>query len=517
MNAIVTRIVIGYGSESGNARTLAQRLGAEPELQTYAPQVVPLNEVRHQELNGLHALIIISSSFGDGEPPANAELFLEQVRQASALPGLRYAIFGLGDTAYPSFCGFTKTLDNVLAERQAQPLMRRVDADASYENFFARWVPVLCRVLQGDAAAGAALDLQVTAYGEANAYAANILERRQLNDSCPGAWHIRLDISGSGMVYRAGDNLYVLPENDPALLRAISRWYGSDTATTLLHKRELRQLGKGLLRDLARLSGNEHLKAMLKISQRKELDEYLWGADLLDLLEDFCTPQTVPLEQLAAMLPNCLPRAYSIASAGGTSVDLCVREIVHERGNRRRRGCATSWLLGHEGRIPVFCRSNPGFHLPRDTSIPLVLVGTGTGIAPLMGLLREIQASGKARETCLVFGERHCDSDFLYREELQTMQQAGSLTHLFTAFSRDGDCKYYVQDAIAEHGNILGDMLSRGAHLYLCGNKQHLEQAVSQAIDATMAVTALQDNGDDTADSGWQTLAREGRLHRELY
>ncbi|PZP73833.1 MAG: sulfite reductase flavoprotein subunit alpha, partial [Stenotrophomonas maltophilia] len=123
MNALPTstpfsRLLVGFASESGNARALAQRLGAD--LQPHAPQVLPFNDIDVASLGHGDVLLAISSSFGDGEPPANGEQFFETLRQTPTLSGLRYAVFGLGDTGYPSFCGFTKALDAVLSERQAQ-------------------------------------------------------------------------------------------------------------------------------------------------------------------------------------------------------------------------------------------------------------------------------------------------------------------------------------------------------------------------------------------------------------
>ena len=108
---------------------------------------------------------------------------------------------------------------------------------------------------------------------------------------------------------------------------------------------------------------------------------------------------------------------------------------------------------------------NPGFHLAGSADTPLILIGTGTGIAPLMGLLREMQASGVKRENCLIFGEKRRAEDFLYQEELEAMQQEGVLGELITAFSRDGAEKYYVQNAIADHADRLRPMLEKGAHV----------------------------------------------------
>lgn len=508
--APIQRVLVGYGSESGNARALAHRLGAFPALQAHAPQVLPFNEIDVGSLGAGDVLLALSSSFGDGEPPANGEHFAEALRLVPALPGLRYAVFGLGDTGYPRFCGFTKALDTLLGERQAHPIMNRVDADACYETFFERWAPVLGSVLNGEPEAGRDLHLQVTAYGEDNAFNASVIERRRLSGSSPAAWHICLDLRGSGIVYRAGDTLHVLAPNDPALLDALAAWYGDPQAVELLRNKELRLLNKTVLRELARLGGSEALKGLLKVSQRQALESYLHGSDLLDVLQDHASPESVPLARLAELLSPCLPRAYSIASAFGDTVSLCIREVAYTHRGRERRGTATGWLLQAEEDVRIYCRSNPGFHLPTDPDAPLLLLGTGTGIAPLMGLVHELQASGSRREVHLLFGEKHRAHDFLYQEELEQWHDEGRLTTLRTAFSRDGASKFYVQHALAEHADPIRQLLARGAHLYLCGNKQHLEGAIQQAVNALYP--------DDTADAcTWSALQAQQRLHCELY
>ena len=271
MNAIAHRVVIGYGSESGNARALAQQLAADPALQPFSPQVLTLNEISPGMLQDGNPLFIISSQFGDGEPPSNAEAFLALIQKTDSLAGLRYAIFGLGDTAYPHFCGFTRQLDELLQARGATALINRVDADSNFQQFFAQWMPVVGKVLNGDAEAGKALHLQVRAYGAGSAYEATLLERRALSTSRPAAYHLRLDTTDSGMVWRAGDTVYVMAENDPQLLGALAKYYGSFDATALLRHKELRQISKGVLRDLGKLTGSEALKELLKFKNRKAL------------------------------------------------------------------------------------------------------------------------------------------------------------------------------------------------------------------------------------------------------
>ena len=523
----IERLVIGFGSESGNAKALALQLSQHPALQTYHPVVQPLGGIELADFCGDagsgQALIIVSSSFGDGEPPGNAEQFLAQAQQAHELRGLQYAIFGLGDTAYPQFCGFTKQLEQLLQARHAHALMERVDADACYLEFFQRWLPALQAVLQGNSQAGQALGLQVCAYAEDAAFEAPLLALEPLSSSQPAAYHVRLDVQGSGMAWRAGDTLYVLPENTPDILQAIGQWYGAPEVALALRTKELRQLSKTVLRELQRLSQNEALKELLKFSQREALQTYLWGADLLDVLQDFCTPEQVPIEELLAIVSPCLPRAYSIASAGnGRYMDLCIREIAYEKGARPRWGTATHWLLSQPQTVRVYCRSNPNFHLTADAQAPLILIGTGTGIAPLMGLLREMQTGPIHRETCLIFGERSSTHDWLYRQELQAMQHEGLLSHCITAFSRDQAQKYYVQDAIAAQSPLLLRLLAQGAHVYVCGNKRHLERSIGQAMDALTAPTAQPqdcDAPDNAIDkpTTWEQLTQEKRVHLELY
>jgi len=340
------------------------------------------------------------------------------------------------------------------------------------------------------------------------------LKASSTGTSRPAAYHLRLDTTDSGMVWRAGDTVYVMAENDPQLLGALAKYYGSFDATALLRHKELRQISKGVLRDLAKLTGNEKLKDLQKFKNRKALEEYLYHADILDILKDFASPGSVPLPELAKLLSACLVRAYSIASHGEAGhLDLCVREVDYEHKGRRHRGTATRFLLTHEGPFRIYCRANPGFHLAGSADTPLILVGTGTGIAPLIGLLREMQAQGIRRETVLIFGEKHRSEDFLYEDELKALQQEGVLGTLITAFSRDGAEKYYVQNAIADHAGRLRPMLEKGAHVYVCGNKAHLEEAVAQAFDTLMADSDRL----PAHDRWWKLMQREGRVHLELY
>lgn len=516
MPALIERIVIGYGSESGNARGLTQRLLRLPCLQPYELAVQDLNALKLDSLTPRDLLIIVCSSFGDGEPPGNADCFMDQLNEFASLIDQPYAIFGLGDTAYPTFCGYSKLLDATLLQKQAKPWINRVDADTDFEGFFDTWCATLEAVLKGDWRAGSTLNLQVTAYGEKATWPARVISRTRLNGTAPYAWQVRLDIEGSGIKYRAGDNLYVLAHNDEQLLVQVGEWFARDDARTLLADKELRQLSKSMLRDIAKVSQHETLKGLLKVSNRKELEAYLYGRDLLDVLNDFCEPDQLSVEDLVEWLPDVLPRAYSIASHDNPGyVDLCIREVAYDMAGRSRTGTATGHLVGPHPEARVFVRSNPPFHLPRQVEHPVIMIGTGTGIAPLIALLEQIEQQNSPAQSCLIFGDRRRASDFLYQSRLEKWQASGLLDTLITAFSRDGESRYYVQDAMLEHGAYLWALLNQGAHLYVCGNKSNLERAIDAAlVNIAMTFGHL---SEEVAQTFVADLASTHRVHKELY
>ena len=516
MPETIDRIVIGYGSESGNARGLVQRLLHLPFLQPFELAVQDLNELMLDTLTPRDRLIIVSSSFGDGDPPANAEYFIERIANTPTLHNVRYGIFGLGDTAYPTFCGFTKAIDAALLAGNAVPFINRVDADTDFEAFFGTWCAAFGAVMQGDLRAGTTLHLQVKAYGEHAAYPARVITRTRLNQSPPFAFHVRLNIEGSGIKYRAGDNLYVLAPNETRLLDHIARWFDNKDVNALLENSELRQVSKSTLREIAKATQNADLKGLLKVSQRNALEGYLYGKDILDILVDFCDPHSFTPEDLALWLPKLLPRAYSIASHDNANyVDVCFREISYSLSERDRKGTATGFLTSENPLVKVFARSNPRFHLPKGVDHPLVLVGTGTGIAPLMAILEQLEQEDRTPQTCLVFGDRRRASDFLYEQKIDLWKEKGVLNEVLTAFSRDGEKRYYVQDAIIEHGAYIWGLLSEGAHLYLCGNKSNLERSINQAL-ASVAIT-FGHLTEEAARLFVDDLEASNRLHKELY
>lgn len=514
-------IIVAYASESGNSQRLAQRcyesLKALPNVVFNVLDDICLSDLRADDL-----LLIFTSSFGDGEPPSNAEAFYEQCLKSDTALTCQFAVFGLGDVSYPKFCGFSKDLDTQLATIGGQRITRRVDADTDFEAFFNTWSKALNEYLAGDSAAFDSLQLQVSAYSENQAFTARITRVSRLNSGEFPVFEIVIDIENSGMRYQAGDLLYILPPANTLALSQLQAFYGGlDTQSQhALSRKELRVLSKPILRSLAKLTNNAVLKNLTKVSQKQALADYCHGKDMSDLLQGFATPQAVPVRALLDILPEQSPRAYSIASCGvcePNRVHLCVREVNYQHDNKHYVGTGSHFLATATPDTPVavFVRANAHFHLPANTSKPIIMIGAGTGIAPYMGFLQAREQQNQRSVAYLFFGERHRQGDFLYESKLNNYLQKQYLSGLFAAFSRDGEAKIYVQKRLYEQSQLVWQLLSQGAVIYVCGSKDNL----GKAIDTTLRTIAHEVGGlsDSDVDAFFYQLELDKRYRRDLY
>jgi sulfite reductase (NADPH) flavoprotein alpha-component len=214
---------------------------------------------------------------------------------------------------------------------------------------------------------------------------------------------------------------------------------------------------------------------------------------LLKILRRFKVGKVVKAQELVDRLRRLTPRLYSIASSpliNNDEVHIAVRVVdyVDAAGNRKH-GFASTYLaeglaVGSDT-ARTFIVNSP-FALPSAADARILMVGPGTGIAPFRGFLQErwaLKNSGKAiGESWLFFGDRHHASDFLFRDEIVDFQNAGVLTKLHTAFSRDQARKVYVQDRIWENRDEVWQWIAGGAHLYVCGNASSMATDVENVL-----------------------------------
>ncbi|QIW14974.1 sulfite reductase [Pasteurellaceae bacterium RH1A] len=515
----IYQVHIAYGSESGNAQALATQLANQDFLQKYAPTLATLNDTDPSQLDSQTLLVIITSSFGDGEPPANAEDFAEKLANLTACP-FPYVLFGLGDVTYDKFCGYSKALHTQLQAKQARTLIEPVEADLNYQEIFKHWLPLLEEALANPPEQPLSHQLSVQVYDENTTFEAEVLEIKHLAQSEPEVYHLRLSLKDSGIFYQAGDLIYVRVEQSQSLLEEFAKWFQNPTACDLLRHKELRLLSKNVLRDLNKIMGSAELKDLLKISNKKALESYLYGRDALDVLRDFDPEKKVGLADLSEVLANLTARAYSISSCGKTHpdyVDLCIRHIYYTLGERNYQGTASHYLASLQAgqKVQIFAKANPNFRLPEALKSPIVMIGAGTGIAPAIGFLQSLEAQGSPVASYLFFGERHQAKDFLYEAELEAFKAKGVLTELFTAFSRDQAEKIYVQDALKAEADLVWSLIKEGAYFYVCGSK-----AMSKALDEALIEIADRVGGQPYVDDFNNIVAElvaAGRLLRDVY
>lgn len=185
---------------------------------------------------------------------------------------------------------------------------------------------------------------------------------------------------------------------------------------------------------------------------------------------------------LLGILPegSSVPRFYSLASG---SRDGFVEIVVKKHPG----GLCSGQLLALEpgDAVQAFLRRNPGFHAGRGRA-PLILIGAGTGIGPLAGMIR---ANARHRPVHLFFGMRHPDSDFLYGDDLTAWQAEGRLTQLSTAVSR-GARPHHVQDALRAEAAQVADAIRQGAKVMVCGGRD-MAQGVGRALEDILAPMGL--------------------------
>jgi sulfite reductase (NADPH) flavoprotein alpha-component len=536
------KVLILYGSQTGTAEGLARRIAKQANARGCQARV--LDAAAHKDVNWRSEshLLVITSTYGDGEMPDNAQGFWEWLRSdaAGVLAHVSYSVLALGDTNYAEFCAAGKAIDARFEELGAKRLHARFDCDVDYEAKAQEWVHgSLGALLDAGAALAApprAIEATVTAegYSKARPFPARLLASWNLTGEGSGkeTRHFEIGIDGSGLTYEAGDALGIHPCNCPALVNDLLAALDRDGEEAVPVPRgqewplrkalaefyDITKPSQELLRHVAET--NEELRALLLPDRREDLKQWLVGREVIDVVMAARGANFEPAA-FAALLKKLTPRLYSISSspkAHAGQAHLTVGIVRHDSHGRPRKGVCSTFLADRvtEGAsVPVFVQTSHGFRLPADGSTPVIMVGPGTGVAPFRGFLHERRATGARGRNWLFFGEQRAATDFYYREEFEVMLADGHLTQLSTAFSRDQAEKIYVQHRITERAAQIWAWLQEGAHFYVCGDASRMAKDVDAALHA--ACETVGGLSKDAAMEFVQKLKTEKRYQRDIY
>jgi sulfite reductase (NADPH) flavoprotein alpha-component len=229
-------------------------------------------------------------------------------------------------------------------------------------------------------------------------------------------------------------------------------------------------------------------------------------------------PAPLDAQALADTLKRLTPRLYSIASsldANPDEVHVTIGVVQYQAFGHQHFGSASNYLAAPGDTVPVYVAPNPRFRLPQDSAAPVIMIGAGTGVAPYRAFLEAREAAGTSGDNWLFFGDRNFSSDFLYQVEWARYRKDGLLTRHDVAFSRDQSSKVYVQDRIRERGADLFAWLERGAHVFVCGDANHMAPDVHEALLEVIGQGLGADRA--AADSYLHELKLSNRYQRDVY
>ncbi|MFF7706786.1 molybdopterin-dependent oxidoreductase [Pseudomonas sp. NPDC007930] len=525
-----------WASQTGNAESFAERCARQLAERGLAVRSLAMNDASVDALQGAASLLLVASTFGDGEAPDNAGDFWQRLQGAAPLPAQRYAVLAFGDSNYEQFCGFGRRLDAHLKALGAAPLAARVDCEAHDLAPAEGWLASICSTLASSAAVAtpAPAAIEPALYDRRRPYKATLLSNAVLNaeGASKETRQVVFDLKGSGLTYQAGDALGVWPTNCLTLVEALLACLGLDSSQPVsipdqgemplalaLHRHlDITRVTPQWLAFIAERSGDAALAERLLPGNQAQLAEWLWGRQLLDVLEAY--PLSLSVEELLGLLKPLQPRLYSISSsalAHPEQVHLTVSTVRYSSAGRSRSGLCSGFLADRAGqaRVPIFVQRSAHFRVPAAPTTAMIMIGPGTGVAPFRAFLQERQAQGATGQHWLFFGEQYEASDFYYRDELLAWQAEGHLQRLSTAFSRDQAQKVYVQQRMLEEGATLWQWLQAGAHVYVCGDAARMAKDVDAALQAI-----AQAHGGLDAEAAAQyvrALAKGKRYLRDVY
>ncbi len=571
-------LTVLYGTSLGTCRDIADQIADRAEAGGFDVARGPLDDCADGLPDSGMVIAITATYNGrapDSAARFEAAILTGKIASTQR-PNVRYAVFGCGNTQWrDTYQAFPKLVENAIASTGAKALLARgeADADGDFDGALDTWLASLYALL-GDTASIPAAKL-VANFVDANATRADVLpesaiamrvlENRELVRDATGLWdhaseaprpatrHIVLQLP-PGATYQTGDHIAVYAKNRAELVDAVIERLALSPDQVLVLAGQggrMRHLPIGkpvtvrqLLRDFVELQDPATRNDMRVLRDATRCPNTiaalnrLIGDDaearaifqaeitdkrvtVLDLLAQYRAIE-LPIEGFVELCSAIRPRFYSVSSTplnGADQATLTVGTVVAPAwsGVGQYRGFASTYLMGlqpGDTLLGYFRRPAPLFAPPEDPAQPMILIGPGTGIAPLRAFLAERlaqqQAGTNVGKSLLFYGCRHPEHDWFYRDEMDAWVAAG-IVDLHVAFSSDARSPHrFVQDVMAANADAIWAALTENAAIYVCGDGRFMAPAVRAAL---IAIYQARANVSHDVASSWL----EGLIEAEVY
>ncbi|MCG9735086.1 assimilatory sulfite reductase (NADPH) flavoprotein subunit [Pseudoalteromonas sp. D15MCD-2] len=540
-------LTILYGSQTGNAKGVASKLKEQAESRGLTVKLVNMADYKPTALKKEKFITVVVSTYGEGEPPEDAESLHEflTTKKAPKLDGVKVAVIGLGDSSYEFFCQTAKDFEERFNKLGAETIFQRADLDVDYDDEAAKWIDGALDAFEPDlkaqqqASGGQVVAMPFAAaapaasqYTKQNPFAAelSVVQKITGRDSTKDVRHVEISLEGSDITYTPGDSLGVYFLNDEALVDEVLTLTQIDASSTvklgdeelsvrdaLIEKLELTQSYPGFVEKYATATGSPDLLKL--VEDKAAMREYIEPRQIFDIIRQ--NPAQLEAQTLVDCLRKLQARLYSIASSQAEveeEVHLTVGLVEFDAFGSEHLGGCSGYLArrAEEGcKVKVFSEHNDNFRLPANDETPIIMVGPGTGIAPFRAFLQERDAREASGKNWLFFGNPHFTQDFLYQVEIQGYLKSGLLTKVDVAFSRDQAEKVYVQDKLRKNSQEVFAWLEAGAHFYICGDANRMAKDVHQALVDIIKENSGKD--DEQAEQYLKDLRSANRYQKDVY
>lgn len=508
----------------------------------------------------------------------------DESKSQDHLSKLRYVIFGLGNKTYEHFNEVARVADKRFTAFGGKRIgeLGEGDDDSSLEEDFLTWKeliwPEICHAVGIEATGGNVLTRQykMTTYkiGDSNlkpdfkigkeastlksAIETSILINRELHGKGSDRSCRHIEIDATRLPYDTGDHLGVYPSNETTLVEQYIQRLDCDKDlifslhpldssinkarfpspcslfTALSYYCDLTGYAtKKMIRVMAEYANDTTEKDRLMLlagtsaQSKEEYGKYVKEGmrTVLEVLNEFPSVK-IPVDHFLEEMPQLQCRFYSISSSPllhKTTIHITavVADWTTPQGVQKK-GVTTRWLAETipQQKIKCFVRKST-FRLPRDVSLPVIMVGPGTGLAPFRGFIQDrygrIAKGDKVGNTILYFGCRQREIDFIYEEEMLGYTQNKTLSELNLAFSRENpNKKVYVQHLIKNNADsVYKNFIESKGYFYVCGEGSKMAKDVQKVL--IQIISEKQNITEEKAKELLATLQKQGKMQQDVW